>query len=303
MDKAIEALGSYARTLGCEVKFGEPMSRHTTFRIGGPADLFVVANSADSLQKLCARAAETGVRIFPLGNGSNLLVSDAGIRGCVAALGGELQEISLCGETSVRCGAGASLAALCSFAKRQSLTGLEFAWGIPGSAGGAAYMNAGAYEHSMSEVVTACGHVAKDGSAGTLSGKALLYGYRRSAYTGNGAVITSVVVGLKRGDPAAIAARMDDLYARRKSKQPLELPSAGSVFKRPAGHFAGTLIEQCGLKGRRVGGAAVSEKHAGFIVNLGGATCADVQALIAVIQETVLRETGVTLECEVKTAG
>lgn len=303
MDERIETLGSYARSLGCEVRFDEPMSRHTTFRIGGPADLFVVANDAAALQNLCARASETGVRVFPLGNGSNLLVSDAGIRGCVVAFAGDLQKISLCGETSVRCGAGVPLAALCSFAKQKSLTGLEFAWGIPGSVGGAAFMNAGAYEHCMSEVILSCEHVTKDGHVGVLSGEALHYGYRHSAYTDNGAIVTSVVVGLRHGDPEAIAARMDELYARRKSKQPLELPSAGSVFKRPEGHFAGTLIEQCGLKGRRVGGAAVSEKHAGFIVNLGGATCADVQELIAVIQKTVLRETGVTLEREIRTVG
>lgn len=299
----IEKLGEYARSLGCEVRFSEPMSRHTTFQIGGPADVFLVAENSAALQKIRRRAFETGVRLFLLGNGSNLLVSDAGIRGGVVALGGGFQEISLCGETSVRCGAGASLASACSFAKKQSLTGLEFAWGIPGSAGGAAYMNAGAYDHCMAEVISSCEHVTKEGGGGTLSGDELHYGYRRSAYTENGAFVTFVRFELKHGDQAAIAARMDELFARRKSKQPLELPSAGSVFKRPEGHFAGTLIEQCGLKGRRVGGAAVSEKHAGFIVNLGGATCADVQELIGIIQETVLRETGVRLECEVKTAG
>jgi UDP-N-acetylmuramate dehydrogenase len=299
----IEKLGEYARSIGCEVRYNEPMSRHTTFQIGGPADLFLVVNDTPSLQKVCHRACEIGVNLSPLGNGSNLLVSDAGIRGGVFAFGGDFRKASLCAETSIRCGAGLSLASLCNFAKKQSLTGLEFAWGIPGSAGGAAYMNAGAYEHSMSEVISSCAHVTKEGDYGVLSRDALGYGYRHSAYTDNGAFITSIRVDLKRGDPAAIAARMEDLYARRKKKQPLELPSAGSVFKRPEGHFAGTLIEQCGLKGRRVGGAEVSEKHAGFIVNLGGATCADVQKLIGIIQETVLRETGVRLECEVKTAG
>lgn len=298
-----EKLGEYARSFGCEVRYDEPMSRHTTFQIGGPADLFLVVNDTQSLQKICRRANETGVRLFALGNGSNLLVSDTGIRGGVLTFGGDFKNISLCGGTSVRCGAGLSLASLCSFAKKQSLTGLEFAWGIPGSVGGAAYMNAGAYEHCMSEVISSCSHVTGEGGCGVLSGDALRFGYRHSAYTENGAFLTSVRVELKRGNPEEIAARMDDLYTRRKSKQPLELPSAGSVFKRPEGHFAGTLIEQCGLKGRRVGGAAVSEKHAGFIVNLGGATCADVQKLIGIIQETVLRETGVRLECEVKAAG
>lgn len=299
----IEKLGEYARSLGCEVRFHEPMSLHTTFRIGGPADIFLVVNDASSLGKIRRLASETSMRLFLLGNGSNLLVSDTGIRGGVIALGGDFKEISLCGETSVRCGAGASLSSLCAFAKKQSLTGLEFSWGIPGSVGGAAFMNAGAYEHCMAEVLSSCEHVTKEGECGTLSGDELHFGYRHSAYTENGDFVTFARFELQHGDPAAIAARMDDLYARRKSKQPLELPSAGSVFKRPEGHYAGTLIEQCGLKGRRVGGAAVSEKHAGFIVNLGGATCADVQNLIGIIQETVLRETGVSLECEVKTAG
>lgn len=298
----IEKLAEYARSLGCEAAFQEPMSRHTTFRIGGPADLFLTVENLQTLQKICARAFETGVRVTPLGNGSNLLVSDRGIRGAVILLSGDFKKISMCGETSVICGAGASLSALCAFARDQSLTGIEFAWGIPGSAGGAAYMNAGAYEHCMSEVITSCSHVTQDGTCGTISGSDLHYGYRHSAYSENGYIITSLQVQLKHGDRGAITARMDELFNRRKSKQPLELPSAGSVFKRPAGHYAGALIEQCGLKGKRIGGAAVSEKHAGFIVNLGGATCNDVQKLISLIQETVLRETGVELECEIRTA-
>jgi len=164
-------------------------------------------------------------------------------------------------------------------------------------------MNAGAYEHSVSEVITSCGHVSLQGNTGILKGEELRFGYRQSAYTDNGCIITSVRLKLNPGDQEQINSEMQELYQRRKSKQPLELPSAGSVFKRPPGHFAGGLIEQCGLKGRRVGGAAVSEKHAGFIVNLGGATCGDVLRLIEIIQETVFRETGVRLECEVKRIG
>lgn len=303
MDR-IKELGDLARQLGCPtVRFQEPMSSHTTFHIGGPAELFLTVPNADSLRKLCRSAAEREVPVFPLGNGSNLLVSDGGIRGAVVAFGGDLKKVELCSETSVRCGAGASLASVCSFAKEHGLTGLEFAWGIPGSAGGAAFMNCGAYEHNLSEVAAACSHVTALGESGTLTGAALEFGYRRSAYSSGGRIITALRLELKRGNRAEIAARMEDLSARRKAKQPLELPSAGSVFKRPAGHFAGALIEQCGLKGRRVGGAAVSEKHAGFIVNLGGATCADVEKLIDVIRETVRRETGVTLECEVRKVG
>lgn len=303
MDR-IKELGDFGRELGCPiVRYQEPMSSHTTFHIGGPADLFLTAPNADTLRKLCRKAADLEVPLFPLGNGSNLLVSDGGIRGAVVTFGGDLKKIALCSETAVQCGAGASLASLCNFAKEHNLTGVEFAWGIPGSAGGAAYMNSGAYEHSMSEVVTACFHVTARGESGTLKGAELGFGYRRGAYSDNGCIITALRLELKRGRREDIAARMEELYARRKAKQPLELPSAGSVFKRPAGHFAGALIEQCGLKGRRVGGAAVSEKHAGFIVNLGGATCADVEKLIGVIRETVQRETGVTLECEVKKVG
>lgn len=300
---SIHRLGGLAGSLGCEVRYGEPMSRHTTFRIGGPADLFLSVPGEDALEQVCAEAHRLGVRLLPVGNGSNVLVRDEGISGAVLSLDGDFRKLSLCGEDRVRCGAGASLSEVCGFARDCSLTGLEFAWGIPGAAGGAAFMNAGAYEHSLSEAVAECEHVAPDGAPGALSGDALGWGYRHSAYTENRNIITFVTFALKKGDRAGISARMDELFERRKSKQPLDMPSAGSVFKRPAGHFAGTLIEQCGLKGRRVGGAMVSEKHAGFIVNAGGATCRDVLNLIAVIQETVLGKTGVKLECEVKTIG
>ncbi len=299
----IEELGSLARSLGCEARYGEPMSRHTTFKIGGPADLFLTVEDRPSLQKLCRRAAELEIPVFPLGNGSNLLVSDEGIRGAVVSFGGGFRRVELCGETALECGAGASLAAVCSFARRCALTGLEFAWGIPGSAGGAAFMNAGAYDHSVSEVIAACSHVARDGKAGIFRGEELEFGYRHSAYSGGGYCITGLRIALRHGNREEISARMEELYRRRRDKQPLDLPSAGSVFKRPKGHFAGALIEQCGLKGRRVGGAAVSGKHAGFIVNLGGATCEDVKKLIAVIRQTVLRQTGVRLECEVRMVG
>ena len=302
MDR-IEELGEFARSLGCEASFGEPMDRHTTFRIGGPADLFLVVDSRASLKEVCRRARELGVKLYPLGNGSNTLVSDEGLRGAVVTLGEGFRKIEPRGEVELECGAGVSLAGLCNFAKNRSLSGLEFAWGIPGLAGGAALMNAGAYGHTMSEVVTACSHVTPQGESGILRGDELAYGYRRSAYTDNGCMITSLRVRLTKGDPERIAARMQELYDRRKAKQPLELPSAGSVFKRPEGYYAGTLIEQCGLKGRRVGGAMVSDKHAGFIVNTGGATCADVLRLIELIQETVYSRTGVRLECEVKQIG
>lgn len=299
----IEELGEFARGLGCGVRFGEPMSRHTTFRIGGPADLFLTVGDRAALRAVRRKAFGLEVPVFPLGNGSNLLVGDAGVRGAVVTLGGTFRKIVARGETELECGAGASLAGLCKFARDRSLTGLEFAYGIPGLVGGAAFMNAGAYGHSVSEAIVSCSHVTAGGEAGVLRGEALGFGYRRSAYTDNGALITAVRVKLERGDPDEISEKMEDLYARRKAKQPLELPSAGSVFKRPPGQYAGTLIEACGLKGQRVGGAVVSEKHAGFIVNAGGATCEDVRRLIGRIRETVFQKTGVRLECEVKMIG
>lgn len=299
----LEELEQSAKGLGCEAYRNEPMSRHTTFRIGGPADLFLVVNDRPALREICRKARELEVDLFPLGNGSNLLVSDTGIRGAVVSLGSGFQKIEPCDDCEVECGAGVSLGGLCKFAEHHSLSGMEFAWGIPGSVGGAAFMNAGAYEHSMSEVIVACGHVSPQGVTGILRREELQFDYRRSVYMENGCVITSVRVKLRQGDPERISSDMQELYRKRKSKQPLELPSAGSIFKRPPGNYAGALIERCGLKGRRVGGAAVSDKHAGFIVNMGGATCGDVQQLIEIIQETVRRETGIQLECEVKRIG
>lgn len=289
--------------IGCKVQADEPMSLHTTFKIGGPADLFVTVNEKEQLAGAVALAKAEGIPLFVLGNGSNLLVSDKGIRGMVLRMGRQFCDIGHAEDGSILCGAGVRLSVLCSYALEHSLTGLEFAWGIPGSVGGAAFMNAGAYGGEMKDVVTACEHVSLNGVSTAFTGEALEFGYRRSAYSNGGFIITGVELHLEKGDKAAIKAKMDDLMGRRKDKQPLEFPSAGSVFKRPTGYFAGGLIEQCGLKGARVGGAQVSPKHAGFIVNAGGATCEDVLALIEKIQKTVKEETGVTLECEVRKIG
>lgn len=299
----LDQLAQAAGRLGCDVSFDEPMSRHTTFKIGGPADLFIKVYGWDSIQELYRAANRLGVPVMVVGNGSNVLVSDEGIRGAVVSLAGNFCKIERTDETGIECGAGATIAALCSFAKENSLTGLEFAWGIPGAAGGAAFMNAGAYERAMQNVLASCTHITKSGEFGSLSGNELKLGYRHSAYLENGSTILSLTLKLEKGSKEQIEKTMSELFQRRKSKQPLELPSAGSVFKRPEGHFAGALIEGCGLKGARVGGAMVSEKHAGFIVNAGGATCRDVLGLIDHIQKTVLEQTGVALECEVKIIG
>lgn len=296
----LEALKKTAENAGCLVLKDEPMSRHTTFQIGGPADLYIAAKDIIALKDIVRMASALNLPLLPLGNGSNVLVSDEGVRGVVLSLTGDFRRITLSDPTTVSCGSGATMAGLCKFAQRNALSGLEFAWGIPGSVGGAAFMNAGAYDGQFSDVLVSTTHVTSTGHTDSLLGPEMEMDYRKSAYLQNKCIITSVVVRLEQGNKEQISMQMDDNFRRRKEKQPLELPSAGSVFKRPDGAYAGALIEQCGLKGEKVGGAMVSEKHAGFIVNTGDATCSDVQALIEKIQETVLKKTGVSLECEVR---
>jgi UDP-N-acetylenolpyruvoylglucosamine reductase len=295
---------SLLERFGCEVRADEPMKNHTSFKIGGCADLFVTVGDDRQLSSVVALCNEKKIPLFVLGNGSNLLVSDKGIRGVVLRLSGGFCDIRLNDDGSIHCGAGAQLSKLCAFALEHSLTGLEFAWGIPGSCGGAAFMDAGAYGGEMKDVVVSCEHVdLRTGECGSFAGEELDFAYRHSVYSDGGYVVTALNLRLKKGNKEEIKAKMDDLMGRRKDKQPLEYPSAGSVFKRPVGYFAGGLIEQCGLKGAQVGGAMVSPKHAGFIVNVGCATCEDVLGLIASIQKTVREETGVELECEVRKTG
>ncbi len=297
-------LDQTAQALGCPLRADEPMARHTTFQIGGPADRFLIVENAAQLQGLLSCLRQAGIPYLVLGKGSNLLVSDKGIRGAVLHLGGDFKKVEVLTDgRTLRAGAGAPLASVCALARERSLTGLEFAWGIPGSVGGGAYMDAGAYGGEMRDVVSRVLHLGPDGAPGEAKGEELCFGYRKSRYTGGEDIITAVEFTLQPGDPAAIAGKMEELMGRRKDKQPYDMPSAGSVFKRPQNGFAAALIEQCGLKGRRVGGAQVSEKHAGFIVNTGGATCQDVLGLIAVIQKTVEEQTGTCLECEVRVTG
>lgn len=288
------------RQTGAQVQENEPMSLHTSFQIGGPADVFVTVPDEKSLRGVLKLCREAGMSVYVIGNGSDLLIPDEGLRGVVISFGGDLCRLRLEDETKIICGPGVTLAKLCKFALENSLTGLEFAWGIPGSAGGAAYMNAGAYGGEMKDVLVKCRHLDENGNSGEFVRSALDFSYRHSAYTDQKLVITGLTFQLEKGDYSVIKARMEDYLGRRKAKQPLEYPSAGSVFKRPEGYFAGQLIEECGLKGKIVGGAKVSEKHAGFIVNTGGATCQDVQRLVKIIQDTVKREKQVELECEIK---
>ena len=279
----------------------EPMKAHTTFKTGGNASLFICPKDEGELALVLRAVKSCGLRPFILGNGSNLLVSDDGITDRpVIYIGNGFDEIKLIDEVTISAGAGASLSALCRFALLNSLTGLEFAFGIPGSCGGAAFMNAGAYGGEMKDVTVSCNHIAYDGSSGHFDAEALDFGYRHSVYSDKDLVITSLVLRLRKGNKEEINAKMKELLQRRRDKQPLEYPSAGSVFKRPEGYFAGALIEQSGLKGKRIGGAMVSLKHAGFIINYDNATTADVLELIKHCQATVKEKFGVTLETEIR---
>lgn len=297
MDKLIEKL----KNSSLNYKINEPMSLHTTFKTGGAASLFLEPNGAEELASVLALCRESGARPFIIGNGSNLLVSDSGINDkAVIHISGGFSDIELLDETTIRAGAGAGLSAVCKFALSKGLTGLEFAYGIPGSCGGAAFMNAGAYGGEMKDVVAYCEHISLDGEPGRYNTDELDFSYRHSAYSRGDKVITAVVLRLKKGDPETIAEKMTELLGRRKEKQPLEYPSAGSVFKRPEGYFAGALIEQSGLKGKRIGGAMVSTKHAGFIINYDGATTRDILDLIQYCQETVYEKFSVKLETEIR---
>ena len=279
----------------------EPMCRHTTFRVGGPADVMFFPQSAEELQRAMALARAQGADALVIGNGSNLVVRDGGVRGLVIVLGEHMARIGVEG-ACLRAQAGAMLARVSAAAQEAGLSGLEFASGIPGTLGGGCAMNAGAYGGQLSDVLS-CAAVLLDGEVRTLSRDEMQMSYRSTLPLRVGGIVLEAEFELHADDPAEIMARMKDLNARRRDKQPLNLPSAGSTFKRPEGHFAGALIEGCGLKGARVGCAQVSEKHAGFIVNTGGATASDILGLIALVQRRVLAETGVALETEVRIVG
>ncbi|WP_242871713.1 UDP-N-acetylmuramate dehydrogenase [Acetanaerobacterium elongatum] len=292
----------FCGSINCHVKIDEPMSLHSTFKVGGPADVFISPSEENQVSALISYFKDHEIPYCILGKGSNILVCDAGIRGAVIHLGHRFSGISQYGEV-MECRAGTPLAQLSYTAYQAALTGIEFAWGIPGSVGGAAYMNAGAYGGEMKDILISCRHVDHNGEMGEFAGSELALGYRKSIYSGSDSCITSVKIQLKPGNKEIIKERMDELFQRRKTKQPLEYPSAGSTFKRPEGYFAAALIEQCGLKGKSVGGAMVSIKHSGFVINTGTATCNDILRLIEIIKEEVLRQTGVTLECEIRFFG
>lgn len=285
-----------------EILVAEPMKNHTTFRIGGPADALALPKTPEEVAEVVHFCHEHAQPYYVLGNGSNLLVSDEGYRGLVLQLYRNFNDIQVNGET-ITVQSGAMLAAVARTAYQTGLTGLEFASGIPGTIGGAVVMNAGAYGGEMKNVLKEVTVLTKEGEVLVIPAKALELGYRTSVIPKNGWIVLGAVLQLKKGDQEQILARMEELKEQRITKQPLDLPSAGSTFKRPEGYFAGKLIMDAGLRGFTVGGAQVSEKHCGFVVNRGNATAADVWELICEVKRRVKEMTGVELEPEVKLLG
>jgi len=302
-DFVTDIVKSIAQSFGCRFLENASMRDYTSFRTGGNAEIIVFPDSIASLTAIIKACRENGIKTHIIGNGSNILVSDNGLSGAVIKIGSDFSNISLEDETTVICESGISMSKLCNFALENSLSGLEFAFGIPGTAGGAAFMNAGAYGGEMKDVLTQCTHIDADLNEGSLSGDELGLSYRKSAYSDNGFVITSLKLALTKADKDDIKAEMYENLGKRKAKQPLEYPSAGSTFKRPQGYFAGALIEECSLKGYSIGGAQVSEKHAGFVINKGDATSSDIAALIDYVRKTVYENKGVMLEPEVRFLG
>lgn len=280
----------------------EPLKNHVTFRVGGAADYFVSPESAEEVQKIILLCKEAGMPYYILGNGSNLLVSDQGYRGVIIQIYKSMSEISVKGEF-VTAQAGALLSAIAAKAAGESLAGFEFASGIPGTIGGAAVMNAGAYGGEMKDVLEQVTVLTKEGELLTIPREELNMGYRTSKVAKNQYIVLEVVIHLAHGEQEKIREKMNELKEKRTTKQPLEYPSAGSTFKRPEGYFAGKLIEEAGLRGFQVGGAQVSEKHCGFVINKDNATASEVRELLRQVSERVKANSGVTLEPEVKMLG
>lgn len=301
MDQKI--IERFSNLLGNEkVRINEPMNRHTTFRIGGPADYFLLPSSSEEVKGILEICKEESLQYFILGNGSNLLVSDEGYRGVIIQLYRNYGGLTVEG-TEIRAGAGVLLSQIAATARNESLTGFEFAGGIPGTLGGAVVMNAGAYGGELKDVLKEAVVMDREGNIFTVPVEKLAMGYRTSLVKTAGYLVLEVVISLKKGSQEEIRDTMKDLADRRISKQPLEYPSAGSTFKRPEGYFAGKLIMDAGLRGYQVGDAQVSEKHCGFVINKGNATAADVLTLIENVREKVQEQFGVTLEPEVKFLG
>lgn len=289
-----------------EYKLNEKLNKYTSFKIGGECKILVIPKTKEELIKVIKIQNEIekenniSIKRLIIGNGSNMLVEDSGFDGIVILLNSDFSQMYLVDETTIYASAGTNLIRLCKFALENSLSGLEFAYGIPATVGGAIYMNAGAYDGEMKNTIIKTCHIDKAGEEGCFEGDDLAFSYRHSPYTNSDYCITGGYFKLQKADKEQINEKMQDLMNRRKTKQPLEYPSAGSTFKRPANAYAAKLIEDCGLKGKSIGGAQVSEKHSGFIINKDNATCEDVKNLINYVKEEVYKKSEIKLECEVK---
>ena len=279
------------------------MGKHTTFKIGGPADLFIVVNTKNSLIKILKAIKKFQIPFKILGNGSNLLVSDEGVKGAVIKLGENFKKIKTLSEdynkVKIYCGAGVRNSKFCIFAKDNGFSGAEFLYGIPGTIGGAIYMNAGAYSSEIKDIVVSSESIAQNGETISLNKEQMKFSYRKSIFSENKNILISAIFELVKGDPEKIALKMEQDTKKRKGSQPLNFPNAGSIFKRPANNSASKLIDECNLKGLQVGGAMVSQKHAGFIVNTGNAKCKEVLEIIKTIKNTVEKKTGLSLDLEI----
>lgn len=285
-----------------QVKVNEPMRGHTTFRVGGPADYFVMPGTKEEVAAVLRCCGEQGVPYYIIGNGSNLLVSDEGYRGVIIQIFKSMNKVECEGHT-ITAQAGALLSVVAGRALKEHLTGFEFAAGIPGTLGGACVMNAGAYGGEMKDVLKSVTVLTSEGKLFTLQRHELELGYRTSIIAKKNYIVLEAALDLEKGDQEAIRSRMEELGEKRSAKQPLEYPSAGSTFKRPEGYFAGQLIQDAGLRGFQVGGAQISEKHCGFVINKGGAAAADIAELMRQVSARVEETSGVRLEAEVKRLG
>ena len=297
--ETVNLLFDSAIEIGCKAYKNEKLCNHISFKVGGPCPLLIEPGNEKQLKDILKLIKETKTPYTILGNGTNVLVLDEGLDKVVVKIGDEMTSLSLEGEDVICCSAGTKVVTLCKFALENSLSGLEFAYGIPGTCGGAVFMNAGAYGGEVKDVITEITYLTPDLKLKTMPVEEAEFSYRYSAFKKSGCIVVSAKFKMKKAPKEEIKAAMNDFLSRRKDKQPLEYPSAGSTFKRPEGYFAGALIEQCGFKGKYLGGAQISDKHAGFLINKNNATAKDILDLINLTQETVKKETGVTLEPEV----
>ncbi len=298
-DLNIETLIELCEALNINYKLNETLAPYTSFKIGGPGQIIVFPDSGEIICSIIKCCNENSIPVQILGRGANTLISDEGVAGCIIQTAKYFTNIIKIDETSFYAAAGTTISALCNYALEESLTGLEFAWGIPATVGGAIYMNAGAYGGEVKDILVSAKYLA-DGEIVTAPMENLKLSYRHSVFKGSNSFILGGVFKLQKGDKHTIKGLMEETLQKRKDKQPLEYPSAGSTFKRPEGAFAAALIQDCGLKGLTVGGAQVSTKHSGFVINTGGASCKDVLTLIDMIKEKVETMTGYKLECEVE---